>query len=117
MKIKKANLKWYAFRWNSDIKKLEFINVLYGMEKEIAKKIRKGKKDKWKPVYNYETFKDWLKSEFMYYYWCKAEQETLIGGLFYHSENDLEKHDIWWQLKPNLDTIAKYIIQEMEIKF
>ena len=117
MRIKNAKLEWYAFRWDSSTNNLKFINVLSGMKEEIAKKIRKGNKDKWKPVYNYETFKDWLKGEFMYYYWSKAEHEVVIYDLFDTNDERGEKHDIWWQLEPNLDRICEYIINEMQIKF
>ena len=117
MKIKNVNLKYMAFRYDWNNHKLVFTNVLAGMEEEIAKKVRKGKKDNWRPVYNYNTFKEWLKGEFMYYYWSKAEHETLIGDLFLKDEKELEKHDIWWQLEPNLDVICKYIINEMRITF
>lgn len=116
MKIKNVNLKWYAFRYDWNSHKLVFTNVLTGMEEEIAKKVRKGKKDNWKPVYNYETFKEWLKGEFMYYYWSKAEHEVLISDLFDKADK-AEKHDIWWQLEPNLDRICEYIINTMQIKF
>lgn len=117
MKIKNVNLKYMAFRYDSNVNKLVFTNVLAGMEEEISNKVRKGKKDKWKPVYNYETFKDFIKTDLMYHYWCKAEHETVIGGLFNHTEEDLAKHDIWWQLEPNLDIICQYIINEMKIVF
>jgi len=117
MKIKNAKLEWYAFRYDSNTKKLVFINVLAGSEEYIANQVRKGKKAGWRPVYNYETFKEFIKADLMYRYWSKAEHETVIGGLFYHSEEDLAKHDIWWQLEPNLDRICEYIINEMQIKF
>ena len=42
MKVKNVNLEWYAFIWDSNNKKTEFINVLYGMEQIIYKKVKKG---------------------------------------------------------------------------
>ena len=116
MKIKNVNLEWYAFRYDSNSNNLVFINVLSGMENEIARKIKKGAKDNWKPVTDYESFKDWLKSDFMYRFWSKSEHEVLISSLF-GPEDEQEKHDIWWQLEPNLDRICEYIIKVMEIKF
>lgn len=113
--MKKAELEWYAFRYDSNEHKIKFINVLSGMEEEIIKKVKKGAKDKWKPVTDYNSFKDYIKGDLMYYYWSKAEHETVIGGLFNFSEEDLEKHDIWWQLEPNLDRICEYIIDKLKI--
>lgn len=116
MKIKNVDLKYMAFRYDWNSHKLVFTNVLPSAE-EIAKKIRKGRKDNWKPVYNYETFKEWLKGELMYHYWSKAEHEVVIYDLFDTNDERGEKHDIWWQLEPNLDIICKYIINEMKIVF
>jgi hypothetical protein len=117
MKIKNVNLEWYAFRYDINSQKLIFTNVLACMEEEIAKKVRKGKKDNWNPVYNYNTFKEWIKDELMYRYWCKSEHECLIGDYCSEPTKTLEKHDIWWQLEPNLDRICEYIIKEMKIEF
>lgn len=117
MKIKNVNLQWYAFRYSFNDKKLVFTNVLAGMEEEIAKKIRKGNKEKWRPVTDYESFKEYIKGDLMYHYWSKSEHEVVIGDLFSKIDDDLEKHDIWWQLEPNLDNICKYIINEMQIEF
>ena len=117
MKIKNANLRWYAFIYDSNNHELRFINVLLNMEEEIAKKVRKGKKDSWRPVYDYKTFKDFIKTKLMARYWSRSEYETVIGDLFHYSIDDLEKHDVWWQLEPNLDRICEYIISTMDIKF
>lgn len=117
MKIKNVDLKYMAFRYDWNSHKLVFTNVLPSPE-EIAKKVKKGRKDNWRPVYNYETFKEWLKGELMYYYWSKAEHEVIIADLFDNKdETKWAKHDIWWQLEPNLDVICKYIINEMKIVF
>lgn len=115
MKIKNVKLEWYCFRWNNG--ELKWYNILQNMEEEIAKKIRKGEKDVWKPITGYISFKDWLKSEFMYHYWSRAEHEFMIGPLFSEDTEEYEKHDIWWQIEPNLDRICEYIIREMEIEF
>lgn len=117
MKIKKVKLEWYAFRYDSNKQKLVFINVLNGMEEEIAKKVRKGKKDKWKPVTDYNSFKDYIKGDLMYHYWSKSEHEVVIYDLFDTDDERGEKHDIWWQLEPNLDRICEYIIKEMDVEF
>ncbi len=148
VKIKKVKLEWYAFRYDDNSHELKFINVLNGWEEDIAKKVRKGEKDKWRPVTDYNSFKEYIKGNLMYYYWCKAEHECLISDLCYKDcdnyphfkiktadgiELDLietkhylellkeqdkaEKHDIYWQLEPNLDRICEYIIREMQIEW
>lgn len=117
MKIKNVKLEWYAFRYDWNNHKLEFINVLNGFKEDIAKKIKKGAKDKFRPITDYNSFKEYIKGELMYYYWSKSEHEVLIGDLSNHVEKTLEKHDIWWQLEPNLDRICEYIIREMKLPF
>ena len=117
MKIKKVKLEWYAFRYDWNAHKLIFINVLNGWEESITKKVKKGAKDNWKPVTDYNSFKTWIKGELMYYFWSKSEHECLIGNLCSNPEQTLEKRDIWWQLEPNLDRICEYIIREMKIEF
>ena len=112
--MKKAELEWYAFRYDSNERKIKFINVLSGMEEDIVKKIKKGSKDKWKPVTDYKSFKDYIKSELMYYYWSKSEHEVVVSGLY--NKDTEEKHDIWWQLEPNLDRICEYIINKLNLK-
>lgn len=111
--MKNTELKWYAFRYDSNERKIKFINVLYGMKEEITKKVKKGAKDKWKLVTDYKSFKDYIKGELMYYYWSKSENEVVISDL--HNKDTEEKHDIWWQLEPNLDRICEYIISELEL--
>lgn len=117
MKLKNVKLEWYAFRYEWNEHKLVFVNVLKGWEEDIYKKVKKGAKDNWKPVTDYASFKEWLKGEFMYYYWSKAEHECLIANWCTNPEPTQEKHDIYWQLEPNLDRICEYIIREMKIEW
>jgi hypothetical protein len=114
--MRKRKLEWYAFRYEWNKHELVFINVLENMEEDIIKKIKKGAKDKWKPVTDYNSFKDWIKADLMYYYWSKSEHEVIIADLFDNKdEARWEKHDIWWQLEPNLDRICEYIINRLEL--
>ena len=78
-------LEWYAIREDFNKRKIVNYNVLSGWENEI-KKARKNKK-----FNDYASLKEWLKREFMYYYWSKAEHEICVGGLFVKSTEELEK--------------------------
>ena len=117
MKIKNVKLEWYAFYYDWNEHEIKFTNVLSGMEEEIAKKIRKGAKDKWEPVTDYNSFKKYIRSELMYHYWCKSEYEVVIYDLFDTNDERGEKHDVFWQLEPNLDRVCEYIINKMNIVF
>ena len=104
-------LEWYAIREDFNKRKIVNYNVLSGWENEI-KKARKNKK-----FNDYASLKEWLKREFMYYYWSKAEHEICVGGLFVKSTEELEKIDIYRQLEPNLDRITEYVIKEIGFRF
>lgn len=104
-------LEWYALREDFNKRKIENYNVLSGWEEKI-KKARKNKKFK-----DYASLKEWLRKEFMYYYWSKAEHEICVGGIFIKSIEELEKIDIYSQLQPNLDRITEYVIKEMGFRF
>lgn len=125
MKIKNANLEFYAFYMDFNSKKVKRINILQGIEVEIAKKI-KSSKNSYKHIENRETLKSFLKTEFMHYYWSKCEMEYAIGDLFICEGKNvtvddirekLIKLDVWYQIEPNLDVITDYVINKMEINF
>lgn len=117
MKIKNIKLEWYILQHDFNKNKMYMENIFSdSFPEEVAKKIRKGVKDNWRPVTDYISFKDWIKGELMYRYWSKCEAEFQSGGLFSKEEN-FEKIDGWFQLEPNLDNICEYIIHKMEIKF
>ena len=62
-------------------------------------------------------FKECLKGEFMYRYWCKREYEVSVGDLHEKDLSKYEKIDVYDQLEANLDVITDYIIREMGITF
>lgn len=109
MKIKKANLEWYAIRWDSNKGETEKINVLQGLEELIVK-------DMWKGVIkDREDLKFWLKLKLVHDYWSKSEMEMNVCGLHSKYPKELEKIDVWEQLEPNLDRITDYVIEAMEL--
>lgn len=101
-------LKWYVLRDDFNAREVKHYNALGGWEDDI-RKARKKFKTK-------EDLKAWLRREFMYYYWSKAECEIQVAGLFAKEEKEFKKIDIWYQLEPNLDIIADYIIHELKFK-
>lgn len=110
--MKTTKLEWYVLNHDFNSKKIISYNVLNGWE-DALKEARKKKK-----FNNRETLKNYLKREFMYYYWCKAECEISVGGLFVKDiDKDLFKIDIWSQLEPNLDRITDYVISAMNFRF
>lgn len=107
MKVRNVNLEWYAIRFNNG--KIERFNVLSFMKENIANMVRLKK------INNINELKEYLRHEFMYHYWSKTEAEIAIGGLFAKYPDEFEKKDIWYQLEMNLDRIAEYVNNAMEI--
>lgn len=106
MRIKNANLEWYAlYEVNGEIKYRNIIRPEF--KEEISKRIKNGK------IRSYKDLKEYLKREFMYYYWSKVEYELIVIPMF--CKDKLKKIDVWSQLEPNLDKITKYVINEMNL--
>lgn len=116
MKIKNVNLEYWVFYW--DFNKLEPIreNILNGINEKIAKCIRSSK-NSWKHIANKNDLIQFLKTEFMHRYWCKSEREYLISSLWAGDYEKGSKKDVYYQIEPNLEMIADYIIYKMKIDF
>lgn len=57
-----------------------------------------------------DEFEEMIDKEAMYYFWCKAEYEVMIGGLFERGQKT--KIDIYSQLKLNWDRFIDYLWNE-----
>jgi len=99
-------MKWYVLNYNFNDKKIELFNIFRscrfndGVEKLLKK---------------YTTFDNFLKelnNLAMYCFWCKAEYEIMCGDLFPKTIEELEKIDVYYQIKENMEVLAKYIITE-----
>ena len=108
MKIRNVELEWYVLRWDVNSKKVINYNILKWLKEDIANEVRRKK------IYNKDTLYDYLKRQFMYYYWSKTECEFFISDL--HGD-DYEKVDIWRQIEPNLNHIVEYVDKSMDLKF
>lgn len=105
------DLRWYAFEYDWNKKGVVRTNVLNTTLVEYAIKILQKNK-----ITKVEDFKEVLKGELMYYYWCKSEHEVMVSGLFPSNLDNAVKIDIWYQLEPNLDRIVEYVIRELDLK-
>lgn len=113
----KVDLEWYAMNHDFNRDNIEFINVLN--RDDIKEAIKKAyQKGNWrldnKPIKTLKDLKEVLRGELMCHYWSKAEYEVMVGGLFSKME-ELEKKDVWSQLEPNLDRIAEYVNNAMQL--
>ena len=103
--MEKYNLSWKAFYHNFNARRIEEYNVLNdGFVNGLMERLPKKKSE-----ITYEAFKENLRSELMYKYWCKCEWEVVLSA-FPPSRNGEEKRkvDIYQQVMLNFEIFCKY---------
>ena len=121
MKIKNAELKFYAFTYDWNTKSLEWTNVLGDRYKEYLVKALKTKTEE-RRIKNRDELKENLRQYLFSYYASRAEYEVLVGDLLSEINptkyvDEMVKIDVYNQVIKNLDVMVDYIINTMEIKF
>ena len=116
MKIKNVDLEYWVFYFDFNENIPKRVNILKGLEEDIAKHMRSSETS-YKHIFNRDTLKKFLKTEFMYHYWSKCEYEYCISDLWKNNSDKSEKYDVWFQIEKNLDMITDYIIYKMDLKF
>lgn len=105
-------IKYYAMYYDLNAREIRKTNVIQeDILKRLQDMVKKGK------IKDRLQFKECLKGEFMYRYWCKREYEVSVGDLHEKDLSKYEKIDVYDQLEANLDVITEYIIREMGITF
>lgn len=99
-------MKWYVLNHNFNKNEIELFNIFDNW------KFKEGVEEELKKYTIFSEFVDKLDRLAMYCFWCKTEYEILCCGLFPKSADELEKIDIYTQLKNNIETLAKYVILE-----
>lgn len=121
MKSKGVILKWNVLL--SDINRKEIINYnIFGETDSFAKELHKQIKQK--KVFDDQSLRAYLRGQFMYRYWCKAEYEIAVGGLdiwWLDNLNEIRKRtqkiDAFRQIEMNFDRIVEYVKSKMNINF
>lgn len=62
MKTKNVKLEWYVLKWDFNQKKVVNYNILEWILEDLAREVRS------KRVYNKSILREYLKTQFMYYY-------------------------------------------------
>ena len=105
-------IKYYAMYYDFNARKIKRVNVIHeDILKRLQDMVKKGK------IKDRLQFRQCLRGEFMYRYWCKREWEISVGDLFEKDLSKYEKIDVYDQLEANLDVITDYIIRNMGITF
>lgn len=98
------NLKFYVLLYDTNSNDIIHYNIFrHSYIKRYVEKAIKEYKD-------FDSFKAGLKIEFKHSFWSRAEYELWMCGLRHDAKE--YKIDIWYQIEPNIDLIARYIITE-----
>lgn len=99
------NLKWYVLI--HDFNKDEIIKFNIFDSGRFTKWVGIALKD----YDSYGKFKDDVRGALFYAFCSKCEYEIICKGLFSREDNEF-KIDVYEQVLPNLDILARYIITE-----
>ena len=98
------NLEWNVWCNDLNTNKIKPFNVFnqYSFNKAVT--------DIFSKRLHMDEFEEMIDKEAMYYFWCKAEYEVMIGGLF--EKEAKTKIDIYTQLKLNWERFIDYLWAE-----
>lgn len=103
-------MEWNVFYYDINRRKISTFNIFdhWKFKEDTQKNLNKHK--------NKDDFAEALKSDLMYYFWCKAEWEIILapwcGG---DREKDAIKIDIYEQAMINFDILLNYIWENKDL--
>ena len=103
------NLKWYVLIHNFNTDEIMRFNIFDSMN------FTKCAERAVKKYINYETFKEDVRGALFHAFCSKVEYEIICKGLVSKEDNEF-KIDVYEQVLPNLDILAKYILTEINKK-
>lgn len=94
-------LNWNVYWYNQNIDAIESFNVFShrGFHRAVL--------DIFNAYQHMDEFETAIEKEAMYCFWCKAEYEVVVRGLFQYKAG--RKIDIYDQLKLNWDKFIEYL--------
>ena len=96
-------MTWNVYRYNINARKIEVFNIFdHQSFKDNVKKFRKTCATK-------DEFASKVRSDLMYFFWCRSEYEILIAGLFARDDEHAEKVDIYKQVMLNWKQFIDYV--------
>ena len=96
-------MKWNIFCHNINKKQIEVENIFnHGAFSRYTYELLRKCKTK-------EEFGEKLKSELLYYFWCKAEYEVMISAWCGGDGREAIKVDIYTQIINNWDVFLDYV--------
>lgn len=107
--IEKCDLKWYALEHDFNKDEIKHFNIFGSANfgRWVEEAIKKYE--------NYERFREDIRGALFYAFCSKVEYEMICKGLISTHDNEV-KIDVYEQVLPNLDILAKYILTEVNKK-
>lgn len=101
-------MKWYVLNHDFDSDKIVSFDIFRNVRfKQDVNKLLEE-------FVTFDDFKEKLDNALKYSFLSKAEYEMMCSGLF--DRNKAYKIDVYSQVVPNLDILARYIIEEYDRK-
>lgn len=99
-------MEWYVLLHDFNKDKIIFYNIFNNSK--LDKELKELKEN----YISKENFVSELDRILRWCFWSKSEYEIVVGDLFEKDLDKYEKIDVYQQLKPNLNTLADYIIYQ-----
>lgn len=96
------------FEWNS--RKITHVDILPYFRREWE-----GKGFESQKVKTVSDLEEWITRVARYYFWAKCEWEVMIGP-WPTLRSELQKVDVFFQIKENVPVIARLLAEEFGIK-
>lgn len=110
----KKTLQFFVleFEWNS--RKVTHVDILPLFRKEWE-----GREFDRQKVKSVSDLEEWITRIARYYFWSKCEWEFMVGPWPYREDfpgDELQKIDVYFQIKENIPVIAKLLAEEFGVK-
>ena len=99
-------MKWYVLNYDWNRKKVCSFNIFDSC------RFSQGIKELLDNFVTMDKFIEDLTKEIKYCFWSKREYEISVGDAFDTNFDNYEKIDVSQQVLPNIDALAKYIIDK-----
>lgn len=99
-------MEWYVLLHDFNKDKIISYNIFNNSK--LDKELKELKEN----YISKENFVSELDKILRWCFWSQSEYEIMVGDLFEKDLDKYEKIDVYQQLKPNLNTLANYIIYQ-----
>lgn len=108
----KAKLEWNVIWYDFNGKKISTYNIFSHCK--FLEDVKKDAKENYgKQLPDYEKFKESVRRELQYYFWCKCEYEVIISAWPPNEKIPEQKIDAYSQVMMNFDIFYNYLYNNL----